>query len=121
MSDWIVENRETGEVVYAYTADQADHFDAFPLEIHNHIRKFGEVEVAPPRLISKVEYLRRFSTEERVAIRTAAKQNAVLEDYLSLLELAADIDLDDPDTIGAVHMLESVGLVGAGRAAEVLA
>lgn len=119
MSNWIVEDRDSGQVVYAYAADSADHFDTFPLEQYNHTKE-KPVEL-PGRMISKVAYLRLFSTQERVAIRAAAKQNAVLEDYLALLELASEINLDDADTVAAVQMLEQVGLIASGRAVEILA
>lgn len=33
--------------------------------------------------MTKLEYLRRFTTAERVAIRAAAKTEPVLEDYLA--------------------------------------
>jgi len=73
------------------------------------------------RTFTKLEYLRMFTGAERVAIRAAAKSNAVLEDYMALLAEASDVSLDDPDTITAVQMLEAVGLLAAGRAAEILA
>ena len=123
MANWIVENRITGEVAYAYGADQPDHFGTFPLEQYNHIRQ-KEVEAVPvPRTITKLEYLRRFTTDERVTIRAAAAAaaNPVLEDYLKLMELAQEINLDDTDTVAAVQMLEQSGLIAAGRADEVLA
>ncbi len=121
MATWIVADRITGEVAYAYGADQPDHFGAFPFAQYNHIRQ-KEVEAAPvPRTLTKLEYLRRFTVDERVAIRAAAEQNAVLADYLKLMELAQEINLDDPDTIAAVQMLEQAGLIATGRAAEVLA
>jgi hypothetical protein len=77
----------------------------------------------PPRqsILTKLEYLRRFTQDERVAIRNAAKVNAVLEDYMALLDLAQEINLDDPDTIAGVQMLEAAGLLNAGRAQEILA
>lgn len=121
MANWIVENRIKGEVVHAYGADQPGHFSTFPLEQFNHIRQ-KEVETVPvPRTITKLEYLRRFTTDERVAIRAAAVANPVLDDYLKLMELAQEINLDDQDTVAAVQMLEQSGLIATGRAAEVLA
>ena len=120
MANWIVEDRITGEVVHAYGADLPDHLGDYPLEQYNHIRE-KEVVVVVSRAITKLEYLRLFTTDERVAIRAAAVQNAVLADYLALMELAQEINLDDPDTIAAVQMLEQSGLIAAGRAAEVLA
>lgn len=121
MANWIVENRITGEVAYAYGADQPDHFGTFPLEQFNHIWQ-KEVESAPvPRTITKLEYLRRFTTDERVTIRAAAVSNPVLDDYLKLMELAQEINLDDQDTVAAVQLLEQAGLIATGRAAEILA
>ena len=73
------------------------------------------------RTMTKLDYLRRFTGDERVAIRAAAKQSPVLEDYLALLELSLDVSLDDPDTVQAVGMLEQIGLIAPGRAAEILA
>lgn len=71
--------------------------------------------------LSKLEYLRRFTPEERVKIRGAAANDPVLADYLALLELAQDIRLTDPGTVSAVSRLEQSGLIAAGRAAEILA
>lgn len=121
VANWIVEDRITGEVVYAYGADQPDHFVDYPVEQFNHIRQKDVIAAPIPRTITKLEYLRRFTTEERVAIRSAAASNPVLDDYLKLMELAQEINLDDQDTVAAVTMLEQAGLIAAGRAAEVLA
>ena len=121
MSNWTVENRLTGEVVHAYGADAPDHFTDYPLEQFNHILQKPVIAVSPQRIVTKLEYLRRFTGEERVTIRTVAKSNAVLEDYLALLELAEEVNLDDADTVGAVSMLEGAGLIATGRAAEILA
>ena len=77
------------------------------------------------RNISGVQYLRRFSQDERIAIRDAAKQSPKLDDYLKLLDATIAqggvIDLNDRDTIDACALLEAVGLIAPGRAAEVLA
>lgn len=73
------------------------------------------------RVMTKLEYLRLFTGEERVGIRAAAKVSPVLEDYLALLELSGEISLDDPDTIAALNLLEMSGLIAAGRASEILA
>jgi hypothetical protein len=45
----------------------------------------------------------------------------MLEDYMALMELASEIDTSDADTKAGVQMLEAVGLLAAGRAAEILA
>ena len=77
------------------------------------------------RNISGVQYLRRFTQAERITIRAAASQSPELDDYLKLLDITIAqggvINLNDPDTIAAVGLLEAVGLIAPGRAAEVLA
>ena len=75
---------------------------------------------APPRemQLTKLQFLRLFTTAERIAIR--ASSDPVIVDFLQLLDLAQDVRLDDPDTIQGVHYLESEGLIAAGRAAEIL-
>lgn len=121
MSDWIVEDRLSGAVVYAYGADIPDHFDVYPVETYNHtLQKVAVVEPLP-RTVTKLAYLRLFSQPERMAIRSAAALSPELADYLAMLELADEINLDDPDTVGAVQMLEGAGLIATGRAAEILA
>ena len=121
MPNYLVENRLTGEVAYAYNADAPEHTEIYPFDTFNHILQKPVVQQPVERILTKLAYLRHFSAEERITIRTAAKTNAVLEDYLSMLELADEINLDDPDTVAAVEMLEQAGLLAAGRSAEILA
>ncbi|WP_150428864.1 hypothetical protein [Dechloromonas sp. CZR5] len=125
MAEWIVQDRKTGKVVHVYPADDATDFEQFPFSRYNHIPHKPEDAPAPQREITGVSYLRRFSQEERIAIRDAAKTSSVLDDYLKLLDATIAqggvINLDDPDTVAAVNLLEQSGLLAPGRAAEVLA
>jgi len=125
VAEYIVTRRATGEVVYAYSADEATDFPEFPFAQYNHTLKATIEQPAPAREVSGVSYLRRFSQVERIAIRSAAAGSAVLDDYLKLLDITIAqggvVNLDDPDTIAAVGLLEMVGLIAPGRAAEVLA
>lgn len=72
----------------------------------------------PAPILTQLAFLRRFTPEERIAIR--ASTDPVVQDFLHLLGLQ-DIRLDDADTIAGVGYLESLGLLAAGRAAVVLA
>lgn len=125
MSNFKIERRETGEVVYAYTADQATEWPEYPFASFNHILQIEPVLPPEERNISGVQYLRRFTQAERIAIRAAASQSAELDDYLKLLDATIAqggiVNLDDEDLITAAQMLELVGLIAPGRAAEVLA
>lgn len=72
----------------------------------------------PPPVLTRLQMLRRFTRDERVAIRSST--DPVVQDFLSLLEAASEVDLGDTDTIAGVQYLEQQGLIAAGRAAEVL-
>jgi len=72
--------------------------------------------------ISHVAFLKRFTQEERVAIRAAAQAVPEIDDYLEMLKAAgADVDLTDPITAQGLQALEAAGLLDEGRAAEILA
>jgi hypothetical protein len=72
------------------------------------------------RTLSKLEFLELFTSEERIAIRQARGSSAALDDYLYLMELAEDVDLDSTKTQGGVMMLEQAGILASGRAQEIL-
>lgn len=71
--------------------------------------------------LTKLEFLNRFTAEERIGIRAAAQASPAIADYLAMLDAAQDVSLIDPRTIGGAQALEAAGLIGAGRAAEILA
>ncbi len=83
--------------------------------------------VAPQRKLTKLEYMNRFTDSELAAIYGAAKVSPAVEVWLKKFEATtpdADgkaIDLDDPRTIAGLQALEAATLLGAGRAAEILA
>ncbi len=124
MPNYAVQNRATGETVHAYTADQPSHEDVYPFDTYNHIPQIAVIEPVV-REVSGVSYLRRFTQAERIAIRAAASQSVVLDDYLKLLDATIQqggiVNLDDEDTVAAVNLLEQVGLIADGRGAEILA
>ncbi len=68
--------------------------------------------------LSQLSFLRKFTAEERIAIRSSI--DPIIIDFLHLLNLAQDINLSDPDTIAGVNYLESVELLDSGRATIIL-
>lgn len=74
---------------------------------------------------SAFDFYRKFSSAERIAIRTRTNTDPIAEDIYSTLNAAiasgANIRDDDPDTTNGLAYLESVGVLAAGRAAEILA
>ena len=73
-----------------------------------------------PRQLTKLEYMNLFSDAELAGIYTAAKTVVAVEVWLEKFKLASEINLDDPRTVSGVNALEASGLLGVGRAAEIL-
>ena len=76
---------------------------------------------SPPASLSPLDFLRRFTVQERVAIRAAAATDPIIADFLDLLNRATEVHIDSPDTVAGVNYLVSIGLLSAARATEVLA
>lgn len=81
--------------------------------------------------ITRLAFRNRFTQAEKVAIELAAldnpsapmaqrQQSAALRSYLKDLDLAAWVDLTNPDTIAGVQALEATGLLDEGRADDIL-
>lgn len=70
------------------------------------------------------DFKNRFTPQERIAIRTAAKSDASVEDFMDMLDTAGmtgtRIKADDALLNVALAALESAGLIGAGRKDEIL-
>ncbi len=64
-------------------------------------------------------FLSRFSMAERIAIR--ASIDPVVIDMMQLMDAAEYVDMAEPATQQGVGYLASVGLIAAGRVAEILA
>lgn len=69
-------------------------------------------------ILSKREFLTRFTLSERIAIREST--NPVVIDIRNLLDLAEFVRLNDPETQQSVGYLASIGLVTAQRMQEIL-
>ena len=80
----------------------------------------GEWVLAPRPVLplTRLEFLRRFTSAERIAIR--ASTDPVVVDFLSLLDAAQEVRTDDADTVAGIGYLATTGLLAAERAAEIL-
>ena len=70
--------------------------------------------------LNKVDFLRLFTKAERMDILDAAKTNTYLADYQNLLDATDRPRLSDPDMQMGIPLLELGGLLGVGRAAQIL-
>jgi hypothetical protein len=70
--------------------------------------------------ISRLALKLRMTVDERKGIRAAAESNADVFDFMDLLSDSTYIDLTRAETVGGVNSLETAGLLGPGRADEIL-
>lgn len=88
-------------------------------QVDNQLSEYARTMVQP--VITKLAFLNRLTSDERIGIRAAAAQSPAIADYMAMLDAAQDVDLTDARTIGGVQALEAAGLIGEGRAAVILA
>ena len=70
--------------------------------------------------LSQVEFLKRFTQLERKAVYEAKRTDSEVEDVWNFVTTAVNgIRLSNPLTIYGLSLLESKGLIAAGRAAEI--
>ncbi len=82
-------------------------------------RDFDDV-VPPKDKLDGGTFLRRFTVAEREDIFNAARTAKKLHAFIEMVKVAGVVDPNDPDMIAAVNRMETAGLIGPGRAAEVL-
>lgn len=82
---------------------------------------------ARPRKMTRLEFRRRFTLAERVAMDAAPNNEALTPELratartmLTDLSLAEDIDLDDADIQAGVGLMVSIGILTPERAAAIL-
>jgi hypothetical protein len=68
--------------------------------------------------VTRLEFLRRFTPEQRIAIR--ASTDPMVIDGRELLDMASDVSADDPDTILYVRYLQQQGFISAEDADRIL-
>lgn len=83
-------------------------------------RVFDAAPIIKPA-IAPIDFLRRFTFAEEVAIRTAAKTDVGIEVFLGRLNATVAVHLGEADTINGVNYLLAKSLLTPARAAEILA
>ncbi len=71
-------------------------------------------------IITKLNFLNRFTDEELAAILDAAKSSSLIAVWIKKLDLAENVDLTHEQITNGVNGLELMGLISSGRAAEIL-
>jgi hypothetical protein len=79
-----------------------------------------------PRILTPLQFRQRLTLNERVALdgfegsALPAQAKAMLRTLLADLAVAKDVDLDSPSTRQGLQFIEDVGILAAGRAAEIV-
>jgi hypothetical protein len=128
VSTYVVTLKATGQEVYRYSAESPVEWQGMEFATHDHVAlpELPAEPSSPPTMyggrrdLAVLEFMRLLTPTERITIRMAAAQNALIADYLDLMYHAKIVHLDDTDTSNALHMMEQGGILGAGRAAEIL-
>lgn len=80
-----------------------------------------DVPVPAPRRLTHKQFMDRFTAHEAESVLMAAEVNPALKLFWQKMQMAKDINLDDPATVAGVNALEIAGLIGEGRTRVVLA
>ena len=124
--NYTVQNRATGEIVYAYTADEAVDWPDYPFAGFNHIPQADVPVVAPTRRVTKLEFVGRLG-DDYIPLLVASKSSVAIEAFMKMIDWATpeqdgtSLDLNDPRIVGALAQIEQDGAIAAGRAAGILA
>jgi hypothetical protein len=123
---YIVTEKATGKEVCRYESTAPVEWNGMEFATHDHAEFIEPVDPNAPiegvasRILTKREFIKRFTVEEYAGIKAAATVNATLDYYWQMFMLAEEINTGDADTVAGVQMLEQAGLIAAGRAEEIL-
>jgi hypothetical protein len=81
--------------------------------------KFDAVPT-PREPLLPLDFIRKFTMQEEGAIRTKARTDAMVEVFLSRLNAAQVVHLENPETIAGVNYCVSIGAITAERGAVIL-
>lgn len=128
----LIKDGKVDNCIYASSVDRAKEVypDHICIERTDALRQFGPgdlydgtnfskapyVHVIVP--VTRLEFLRRFTPEQRMAIR--ASNDPLIIDGRELLDMASDVSADDPDTILYVRYLQQQGFISAEDADRIL-
>ncbi len=117
---------ENSIVVRSIVADEQymlDNYEPSQYKLADH-QPIDDVNSIFGKKITRLAFLNRFTDAEAVAIDLASigatPEAASIRLYLKKVDAATYIDLDDASTRSGVQALETIGLLGTGRALEIL-
>ena len=125
MTYYVIANKYNGiidhisNVIPEISADQTVIIrDGDIAELGSNI--WNQAQNPTPRIVTKLEFMRRLTQNERVELYTAEKSDIHVSVWMDMFRLAQEINLDDPDLIQGLQLFELAGLITTGRSAEIL-
>lgn len=137
MPTFNVHEISTGKLVYQFESESLAVLDLFPesdytysIDTEGNGGNLGNI-YGGRRVLTKLEYRRLFTFEERMAIDSftanylgiaflSAEQKSAIRTSLQDYADAQDINLDDADTVRGIGLYVQFGLIQPNRLAEVL-
>jgi hypothetical protein len=93
MYTYYVYDKSNQQLVFKYDAEEPIEWGTYPFSNYDHVQNAYESptpqpEPAPPHVrLTKLEFLRRFTASERIAMRQAATQSPQMEDFLHMFDM----------------------------------
>ena len=110
---WVIENAMFGVVI--------DDESRVSIGWLFNGKEFAEPEPEKQNpIMTRLEFMRRFTMQERIATRAATLSDPILADVHALLELNQEVNLDDADTQMAVGYMAQLKILTPERVAEIL-
>ena len=126
----VVRNSDAATVAPAQSVDDPAYVEYVAWVDAGNSPTLGAEQATDPavRLLTKLGFRRRFTLMERVAVDAAPGNpafpdnvRAILLTMATDLSMAEEINLDDADVISGRTLLEQLGVIASGRAAEIRA
>lgn len=80
-----------------------------------------ETDYPKNKTLTQIQFLKRLTEEERIAITTLSNNNPQIKDYMNMLQIAKYVNLSDIQVIAGITLLEQITILDKGRAAQILA
>ena len=125
MTTYAVFRRSDGAEVYRYSASAPVEWQGFEFATHDHVAQPDapppDLPPAPaPQTWAQTEFLRRFTSVERIMAKRKRATDAVLDDFWTLLESSPEVHSIDTDLRLGLGYLVMIGVLTNDRMRTIL-
>src|SRR5574337_39776 len=124
MTTYAVIRKSDQTEVYRYSADAPVEWNGWPWTEYDNVLVPDPIIEAPPTPVTvwepALDFLRRFTPQERIGARVAAQTDPVMADFWDLLRMAPRVHSNDSDVqLGLGYMVQQ-GYLAPDRPAQIL-